>query len=43
MVKFVDDRTYKLFAKRIREIDKENYDVFCSNIENKNECEDDVK
>jgi hypothetical protein len=28
MITFVNERTYKLFAKKIREITKENYDAF---------------
>lgn len=31
MVEFVNDHTYKMFSKRLREIDKENYEVFLAN------------
>lgn len=28
MVEFVNEHTYKMFSKRLREIDEENYNVF---------------
>jgi hypothetical protein len=28
MIKFVSERTYKIFAKRLREVDKENFEPF---------------
>ncbi len=28
MVEFVNEHTYKMFSKRLREIDKENYEAF---------------
>ncbi|MFT4304380.1 MAG: hypothetical protein ACMXYG_07475 [Candidatus Woesearchaeota archaeon] len=30
MVEFVDESTYRMFSKRLREIDEQNFNAFCS-------------
>lgn len=34
MVEFVNEHTYKMFSKRLREIDEDNYKAFLINVDN---------
>jgi hypothetical protein len=34
MVEFINENTYKMFSKRLREIDQENYEAFLKNVDN---------